>query len=279
MRPLKIIRLHDHAKAVKAAKLRSKDTDPQHADQVMGGEDCDWLAISPYGEIEALLLAQRIYQDYQDKALALWWPHIKNELSNRGSASSSPMLPGVNIDGSLTPRNRVPAEVLAIMKGRQATLGYNVSGMGKAPYLTSLTVRHPELIYRNYELIELCNRLYAQALPTIYARQAAEVENIPWKLPGTNCSSLYLIKSHRCGYHCDLANLRGVMSCLFPLGNFEGGALILPRWRLRINYVAGDLLFFYPQRLHGNLPFVGERMSAILYCHKWIARSAGVRLG
>jgi hypothetical protein len=159
------------------------------------------------------------------------------------------------------------------MPGRQATLGYNVAGYGKIPYLTSLTEKHPELIYKNYELIELCNRLYAQALPTIYARQLAEVANIPWRFPGTPFSSGYLIRSHRCGYHYDLANLRDVMSAIFPLGIFKRGALILPQWRLRINYVPGDVLFFYPQRLHGNLPFVGERMSAILYCHKWIAKS------
>jgi len=81
-----------------------------------------------------------------------------------------------------------------------------------------------------------------------------------------------MIKSHSCGYHPDEANLRGVLSAIFPLGDFTGGALILPRWRLRINYIPGDLLFFNPQNLHGNLPFVGLRMSAILFCHRWIAK-------
>jgi len=35
--------------------------------------------------------------------------------------------------------------------------------------------------------------------------------------------------------------------------------------------VSADLLLFDPQQLHGNLPFEGERLSAIFYCERRIA--------
>jgi hypothetical protein len=34
-------------------------------------------------------------------------------------------------------------------------------------------------------------------------------------------------------------------------------------------------LLFNPQLLHGNLPFVGERLSAIFYCERRIAECGG----
>ena|ERR1700674_384588 len=36
-------------------------------------------------------------------------------------------------------------------------------------------------------------------------------------------------------------------------------------------FTPGDLLLFDPQQLHGNLPFEGERLSAIFYCERRIA--------
>ena len=47
------------------------------------------------------------------------------------------------------------------------------------------------------------------------------------------------------------------------LGGFTGGELVFPRWRIMIAFKPGDLLLFDPQQLHGNLPFEGERLSAI----------------
>jgi hypothetical protein len=69
--------------------------------------------------------------------------------------------------------------------------------------------------------------------------------------------------------------MRGVMSAIMPMGNFMGGELVIIRWRLSIAYVPGDLLFFNPQNLHGNLPFIGERQSWVFYVHKGIAKLRG----
>lgn len=49
-------------------------------------------------------------------------------------------------------------------------------------------------------------------------------------------------------------------------GNFTGAELVFPRWRLGVAFKRGDLLFFNPQEIHGNLAFEGERTSCALYC-------------
>jgi hypothetical protein len=47
---------------------------------------------------------------------------------------------------------------------------------------------------------------------------------------------------------------------------------VLPRWRIRIALLPGDLLFFDPLQPHGNLPIVGDRASLVLYCARGLSR-------
>ena len=61
------------------------------------------------------------------------------------------------------------------------------------------------------------------------------------------------------------------MSAVVSMGTFTGGELVLPRWRIAIANRPGDLLLFDSQQLHGNLPFAGDRLSAIFYCERRIA--------
>jgi hypothetical protein len=61
------------------------------------------------------------------------------------------------------------------------------------------------------------------------------------------------------------------MTALMPMGKFTGGNLVLPRWRIAFALRPGDLLLFNPQELHGNLPIIGERISAAFYCAAGIA--------
>jgi hypothetical protein len=85
-------------------------------------------------------------------------------------------------------------------------------------------------------------------------------------------TTVYVAKNFRTAYHRDAGNLRGVMTCLLPMGEFSGGALVLPRFRIAFAFKPGDVLFFNPQELHGNLPFKGERLSAALYCGGWVTK-------
>jgi hypothetical protein len=124
----------------------------------------------------------------------------------------------------------------------------------------------------NERLIKLVDELYKLYAPAPYERQRTEIEEVPqWRLWDTVFSTIYLARNFRTAYHFDSGNLKGVMTALMPMGNFTGGELVLPRWRLSIAFKPGDILFFdSPAILHGNLPFTGHRLSAAYYCERHI---------
>ena len=121
-----------------------------------------------------------------------------------------------------------------------------------------LSSEHPEMLSDTKPLIKLVDALYAHHLPAFYALQRAEVKKAPGRLWHTAFSSIYIAKNFRTAYHVDRGNLLGTMTAIMPLGKFTGGELVLPRWRIAFAYKPGDLLFFDPQQLHGNLPFKGK---------------------
>ena len=249
--------------------MRGRNTDPAHVHLRVGDESTAVIAMS--GDPILVYLKQALPASLYKPALRDWWPAAKDEISNRFSAMSTKGVPGINLDGTETNRLRVPREILDITPARQGMIGYSVAN-GKC-YKTRLSITHPELIENHIELIELVDSLYKYHLPSIHARQWAQVAGIPnWRIGRTAFSTGYFVKLLQCGYHPDLRNLRNVMSCIFPLGPFTGGELVLFRWRVAVAYLSGDLLFFNPGFYHGNLPFTGVRMSVVFYCDKAIAK-------
>jgi len=267
---MKIRMLSDDYKKV-IAVLRGKHPAPEHVDEII---DVETKLLSPAGDVIAILLKHRISPELYEPAYNLW--KTVDELpSNRASAVGAPSLPKLKEDGTLSPRHGVPRNVLKVLETqgvRQGALGYFDATAHKPCHKTPLTIRRPELLYRNKDLVKRVAKLYAKYAPVPYALQLAEVKKCPclrlWK---TAFTTLYAIKSLRCAYHYDSGNLRGVMSALMPMGHFTGGELVLPRWRRAIAFKPGDLLLFDPQQLHGNLPITGERLSAIFYCERRIA--------
>jgi hypothetical protein len=152
-------------------------------------------------------------------------------------------------------------------------LGYLDATPDKSFHKTRLTKKRPNMLRRNKTLIELVDKLYKQYLRDIYAIQRTEVKKAPrCRLWHTAFSTIYVAKKFRTAYHTDHSNLHGVMTALMVMGNFTGGELVLPRWRIAFALKPGDLLFFDPQQLHGNLPFEGKRLSAAFFCAGRIAK-------
>jgi len=144
-------------------------------------------------------------------------------------------------------------------------------GWDRPGHETALTVRRREMLLGNEQLIKLADQLYKQHLPAFYAKQWVTVAKVPrYRLSNTVFTTIYVARNFRTAYHRDRNNLAGVMTCLMPMGSFEGGALVLPRFRIAIAFRPGDVLFFDPNQFHGNLPFKGERVSIALYCGGWV---------
>lgn len=113
------------------------------------------------------------------------------------------------------------------------------------------------------------DQLHAESVPNLYAIQRAVIQRVPgcriWR---TAFSTIYF-PNFPTRFHVDTANLRGVMTCLAPMGNFTGGALIVPRYSLAIGYKPGDLLLLDAQQRHGNAGFKGKRLCVVFYCGGW----------
>lgn len=260
---------HDYK--VMTAQLEGRHAAPSHIDTIIR---TDTEAISPAGRTIALLCSQQIASLLYNRAHGLW--QTVDELpDNRATAVGSDSMRRINKDGSPTERRGVPREVLKILEEqgvRQGILGYLDRSSGQPCRMTPLTRKRPELLYRNKNLIRRVNRLYAQYKPQIHALQMAEVEKSPsYRLWDTVFTTIYIIRCLRCAYHRDSGNLRDVLSAIMVMGRFTGGELVFPRWRIAIALKPGDLLLFDPQELHGNLPFEGERLSAVFYCERNIA--------
>ncbi len=254
--------------------LERQFPDHSHVRQTL---DEDTKVIVPDGRISAVLLCNAIPPARHRLAYELW--KTVDELpSNRATAVGSPSLPRPRKDGTLSERRVVPKNVLGVLQAQgvgQGTLGYLDATPDQPCHKTPLSIRRPELLDGNRPLIELVDALYRQHTPTFYAKQRAEVEKVPrWRLWHTAFTTIYIAKNFRTAYHTDSGNLPGVMSAIMPMGKFTGGELVLARWRIAIAFKPGDLLLFDPQQLHGNLPFEGERLSAVFYCERRIADCA-----
>jgi len=154
--------------------------------------------------------------------------------------------------------------------GRYDMLGFAAGTDTETCRKTALTKAHPELLESHRELIEHADKLYAKHMPHLYAFQRAVIDKVPsCRLWQTAFSTIYLGKNFATRPHTDTGNLRGAMSVLLPLGEFTGGALILPRYRIAIAYRMGDALLLNPQEVHGNALFEGSRLCAVLYCGGW----------
>ena len=259
-----ILLKHDYQAAT--AGLEGAFADPSHALQTL---KADTKVVAPDGTIGAVSLCDVIPPTVHMLAYELW-KDVPELPSNRATAVGSPSLSRLKNDGTLSERQGVPKKVLKVVKERGTRTG-SIGYLGG--HKTPLTRKHPELLAGNKRLIHLIDGLYKKHLPRFYAKQRAVIEQAPqWRLWQTVFSTIYIAKNFRTAFHRDTGNLPG-MSALMPMGRFTGGELVFPRWRIAFAFKPGDLLFFYSrQHLHGNLPFEGERLSAIFFCAGRIGR-------
>jgi hypothetical protein len=260
----------EYLKALKA--LEGQFAAPAHVDQTI---DETTEVRTPKGDVTAIYFRDVIPRELHECAYKSW-RIVSERPTNRSTAVGSRSLPRLKKDGTLGNRRVVSKHVVSVLERRDTahgTLGYFDATPDKPCHETPLTKRHPEMLNRNKLLIKVVDRAYEYFLSRFYAKQRAEVDKVPhFRLWHTAFSTIYLAKNFRTAYHYDTGNLKGVRTALLPMGDFTGGELVLPRWQIAFALRPGDLLFFDPQQLHGNLPFKGERLSAAFYCERRIAK-------
>ena len=148
----------------------------------------------------------------------------------------------------------------------------------RLPYgrATSYTAREPEKFAMAYPFLQTLAKGFKELLPWRYENQmqAARKMDPRFLVPGTPFTTITVNKTFRTAAHRDAGDLNTGLSNLLVLsnnGNYSGGYLIAPEYRVAVNVRPGDLLLINNHDvIHGNTPIVlndeeAERVSLVCY--------------
>lgn len=134
---------------------------------------------------------------------------------------------------------------------------------------------HPEAWRRAIPMIEQISDLFKLFAPEKYNYQASVAAQVrkEWLIGNSVFSTVTVNKNFRTAVHRDGLNLDNSFSAFNVLraGQFIGGNLVFPRYRIAVSADNQDLLFFMPQEPHGNTEMKAingkpyERLSFVYY--------------
>jgi hypothetical protein len=141
---------------------------------------------------------------------------------------------------------------------------------------TSYTAREPEKFAMAYPFLQSLAKGFKDMLPWRYNNQmeAAKKLDPRFLVPETPFTTITVNKTFRTAAHYDAGDLTSGLSNLLVLsntGNYTGGYLIAPEYRVAVNVRPGDLLLINNHEvMHGNTPIVlgdeeAERISLVVY--------------
>lgn len=192
------------------------------------------------------------------------------------------------VDGlSNKPKEEVAVEARKIAEKWASTTNYAksvFSGVAgwydrypRIPYgrATSYTEKHPELFAKSYPFLQSLNRGYKELLPWRWGNQKAAADKIDprFLVPETVFTTITVNKSFRTACHRDAGDLNDGLSNLLVLGDgqYTGGYLVFPEYRIAVNVRPGDLLLVNNHEIiHGNTEIKlnhekAERISLVCY--------------
>lgn len=147
----------------------------------------------------------------------------------------------------------------------------------RIPYgrATSYTEQNFETFKKAFPFLQSLNKGFKELLPWRWGNQKAEVDKIDpaFVVPGTVFTTLTVNKTFRTAAHYDAGDLSSGLSNLLVLGSgdYTGGYLVFPEYRIAVNVRPGDLLLVNNHEIiHGNTPIVlnnkkAERISVVCY--------------
>jgi len=147
----------------------------------------------------------------------------------------------------------------------------------RIPYgrATSYTANSFDKFKMSYPFLQHLATGFKQLLPQRYAAQmeAASKVDPAFLVPETPFTTITVNKTFRTAAHYDAGDLNTGLSNLLTLsndGNYTGGYLIAPEYRVAVNVRPGDLLLINNHEvMHGNTPIEcaegSERVSLVVY--------------
>jgi hypothetical protein len=158
---------------------------------------------------------------------------------------------------------------------RSAIVGY-FDRYTRMPFcrLCNYTRDNPEQWHALQPYIKHVDRVFAEHLPEQYARQRdiADRTSQDFVIKDTAFTTITVNESWRTATHKDAGDFRdgfGVMACLTS-GTFQGGHLVMPKYRVGVAPTSCDVLLFDVHQWHGNTAMVGNpkrfrRLTQVFY--------------
>jgi hypothetical protein len=147
----------------------------------------------------------------------------------------------------------------------------------RIPYgrATSYTANSFEKFKMSYPFLQSLSRGFKELMPWRYKNQieAAKKVDPAFLVPDTPFTTITVNKTFRTAAHYDAGDLNSGLSNLLTLsndGNYTGGYLIAPEYRVAVNVRPGDLLLINNHEvMHGNTEINcaegSERISLVVY--------------
>ena len=143
---------------------------------------------------------------------------------------------------------------------------------------TAYTEKNPDKFALSYPFLQSLNRGFKQLMPWRWSNQKAAADKLDKRflVPETVFTTITVNKTFRTAAHRDAGDLNDGLSNLLVVGTGEytGGYLIFPEYRVAVNVRPGDLLLVNNHEIiHGNTPIVlnnpddpkSERISLVCY--------------
>jgi hypothetical protein len=126
--------------------------------------------------------------------------------------------------------------------------------------LTAFTAQELEAWRELEPLWQAIAARFAEAIPDRYAAQMAQARRTPpeWVIAGTPFTTITVNNTFSTGIHVDDGDLDEGFSCLAVArrGDFTGGRLVFPEYRLAVDMQDGDLVLMDAHAYHSNTRLV-----------------------
>lgn len=208
----------------------------------------DSLLREPNGRVLAVYRPRAIPPEIMEQAYPVVYDAGQGRTINRGDASGSKRVP-------------LPSGIRSEAMAVQSTIlgGFDPQGARTYCRLTSWTAQHPELWEALWPLLQEVGAQMKRDVPERYSAQMRECEQThpDWLIPGTPFTTVTVNNTYETGVHLDKGDLDAGFSTLvtFRKGDYRGGVLVFPEFRVGVDMQHGDLLLMNAHHWHGNTIF------------------------
>jgi hypothetical protein len=202
---------------------------------------------------------------------------VKGSCANRPETTGTTREMRPRSDGSESNQYRAPLEV--VEKYKKMGCEADFLGYYERPYCrqTAWTAKNPEVLRNTWPLVNGADRVFKELLPERHKFQYYHACEAPdFQLGNTAFSTVTVNRKLATTYHRDEGDLEGGFGVMLTLGDFAGGQLVFPTFRVAVDYQPGSMILADVHETHGNVQNVeGDRVTCVLYVRENITKCAG----